>query len=124
MKIRLYFDEDAMDDDLVAALRARGVDVETAYEAGMIEREDDEQLAHASAQGRVIYTFNTGHFCRLHAAFLSSGQHHAGIVVSHQQRFSIGSQMRRLLNLIAVVAAEEMCDRLEFLSDWPERNER
>jgi hypothetical protein len=120
VKIRLYFDEDAMDDDLVAALRARGVDVETAYEAGMIEREDHEQLAYATEQGRVVYTFNVGHFCALHAELLSSGVSHAGIVVSQQQHFGVGSQMRRLLNLIAAVTDEEMHGRLEFLSDWPE----
>jgi hypothetical protein len=40
--IRLYFDEDSMRRSLVRALRARGVDVITALDAGMIEREDDE----------------------------------------------------------------------------------
>ena len=38
MKLRLYFDEDSMHHGLVRALRARGVDVVTALEAGMIER--------------------------------------------------------------------------------------
>lgn len=54
MNLRLYFDVDAADADLIAALRARGVDLETAHEAGMIEREDLDQLAYATAQGRVI----------------------------------------------------------------------
>ena len=40
MRIRLYFDEDSMHRGLVRALRARGVDVVTALEAGMIERQD------------------------------------------------------------------------------------
>jgi hypothetical protein len=35
--LRLYFDEDAMDDALAKALRVRGVDVLTAFEAGMIK---------------------------------------------------------------------------------------
>ena len=39
---RLYIDEDSGDRSLVQALRARGVDVITAQEAGMIERSDDE----------------------------------------------------------------------------------
>ena len=54
MKIRLYIDEDAMDADLLGALRARGLDLQTALEAGMIEREDREHLAYATAQGRVV----------------------------------------------------------------------
>ena len=39
MKIRLYMDEDAMDQVLVKALRARSIDVLTALDAGMIERD-------------------------------------------------------------------------------------
>lgn len=49
MKIRLYLDEDAMDKDLLRALRARGVDVEAANEVGMIEREDHEHLEYAAS---------------------------------------------------------------------------
>jgi hypothetical protein len=120
VKIRLYIDEDAMDADLVAALRARGVDIETAYEADMIKREDHEQLSYATGRGRVIYTFNVGHFCQLHSALLTHAENHAGIVVCQQQSYSIGEQMRRLLSLIARTTAEQMQNRLEFLSDWPE----
>ena len=53
--IRLYMDEDSMSHSLVRALRARGVDVTTALEEGMIERGDAEHLDHATAQGRVLY---------------------------------------------------------------------
>ena len=35
MKIRFYFDEDAMDADLIHALRIRGVDVTSALEQGL-----------------------------------------------------------------------------------------
>lgn len=123
MRIRLYFDEDAMDEDLVEALRARGIDIQTAFEAEMIEREDHEQLRHAATQERVVYTFNVGHFCVLHADFLNRGEDHAGIIIGQQQRYSIGAQMRRLLNLIAARTAEEMRNQLEFLGNWPELTE-
>jgi Domain of unknown function (DUF5615) len=120
VRLRLYIDEDAMDSDLVDALRARGADLQTAHEAGMVGREDHEQLRHSTIQGRVMYTFNTGHFCALHASFLNRVEVHAGIVVSPQQRYTIGEQMRRLLNLIAAETAETMRNRLEFLTDWSE----
>jgi hypothetical protein len=42
--LRLYIDEDSMDRALLRALRARGVDVITALEEGMTEREDTEHL--------------------------------------------------------------------------------
>jgi len=50
MKICLYVDEDAMDEDLIYALRIRGVDIMTALEADMIERNDQEHLDYATAQ--------------------------------------------------------------------------
>jgi hypothetical protein len=85
----------------------------------MIEREDHEHLTYATRESRVVYSFNVGHFCRLHAGALAGGRNHAGIVVCGQQRYGAGEQMRRLLNLIVAKTAEEMHDRLEFLSDWP-----
>ena len=62
MTLHLYLDEDAMDHDLLRALLARGVDVTTALQAGMIEREDSEHLDYATAQGRVLYSFNVADF--------------------------------------------------------------
>jgi hypothetical protein len=118
VKIRFYFDEDSMDGDLAESLRARGVDVETAYEAGMLERGDHEQLSYAAAQGRVMFTFNVKHFSRLHGELLAGGGNHAGIVVCSQQRYTIGEEMRRLLQMVAAKTAEEMRDQLEFLSGW------
>lgn len=118
MRIRLYMDEDAMDRDLVQALRARGVDVLTALEAGKIERVDSEHLDHAMAQGRVLYSFNVADFWRLHTAYMASTRAHAGMVLAHQQRYSVGEQARRLLKLIATRSAEEMKNRVEFLGHW------
>jgi uncharacterized protein with PIN domain len=67
---RLYFDEDSMDQALVRALRGRGVDVTSALEENMIKREDEEHLDYATQQGRVLFSFNRGDFCRLHAEYL------------------------------------------------------
>ena len=116
--IRLYIDEDAMDNDLIRALRSRSVDVVTPREAGMIECKDGDQLDYATAQGRVLYSFNVGDFYRLHTEYLSQGRSHAGIILAQQQRYSVGEQMRRLLKLIAAKSAEAMGNQVEFLSTW------
>jgi hypothetical protein len=116
--LALYLDEDSMDQTLVRALRARGVDVSTALEAGMIERGDADHLAYATAQGRALCTFNVGDFYRLHSDYLARGQSHGGIVLMVQQRDSVGEQMRRLLRLVSSETAETMGDRVEFLSAW------
>ena len=56
---------------LTRALRARGVEVLTALDAGMIEREDREHLDYATEQGYVLCTFNVGDFYRLHSDLFS-----------------------------------------------------
>jgi len=47
-QIKIYIDEDAMDSDLVAALRSRGVIVITAFDAGLTGKPDEEQFAFAT----------------------------------------------------------------------------
>jgi len=71
--IRLYFDEDSMRNALMNALRARGIDVTTALEENMIDREDDEHLDYATQQGRVLFSFNRGDFYQLHTVYLAQG---------------------------------------------------
>ncbi len=117
-QVRLYFDADSMQRGVLAGLRARGVDATTALEAGMTDRSDEEHLEFARSQGRVLFSFNASHFCRVHAQLLAQGKSHAGITLAPQQRYSIGERVRRLLKLIAAKTAEEMHDRVEFLSDW------
>ena len=116
--VRLYFDADSMERGLLVGLRARGVDATTALEAGMASATDDEQLEFARREDRVLVSFNGSDFCRIHTRLLSTGNSHAGIVLMPQQRYSIGERLRRLLKLIAGRTAEEMNNRLEFLSDW------
>jgi hypothetical protein len=118
--VRLYFDADSMQRAVVVGLRARGVDAATALEAGTTRRTDEEQLEFARSQGRVLFGFNVSHFSRLHAEYLSQGKPHAGIILAPQQRYSVGERVRRLLKLMGARSAEEMQNRLEFLSDWPE----
>ena len=60
MKIRLYLDEDAMDGNLVWALRVRGLDVVTALDSGLIHTPDAKHLEYASLDGRTVYSFNVG----------------------------------------------------------------
>jgi hypothetical protein len=116
--IRLYLEEDSMRRSVVRALRARGIDVITALEAGMIGREDGDHLDYATAQGRVLCSFNVGDFSRLHRAYLAEGKSHSGMILARQQRYSVAEQTRRIMKLTAGTSAEEMKNRVEFLSDW------
>ena len=116
MTIRLYFDEDAMDRDVLGPLRLRGLDIETASDASMLEGSDEEQLAYAASQGRTIVTSNVAHFARLHQLYLATGRTHAGIVVIHQRRHSVGDVIRRLLRLTSTRQPEDLRAQLVYLS--------
>lgn len=118
MRIRLYLDEDAMDSDLVSALRLRGVDVTTALDAGLTSSADEEHLKHAIASKRTLYSFNVSDFMALHKLYLEAGKPHAGIILAQQQRYSVGEQMRRLVRLVQMRSAESLHNTVEFLSGW------
>jgi len=112
---------------IVRALRARHIDVTTAWEAQLTGRPDEEHLAYATAQGRVVFTFNRGDFAQLHKMYLARGRHHAGIILSDQletgvivlsDQLETGVIVRRLLRLLADRSATDMRDWLEYLSNW------
>ena len=107
-----------MDHDMVRALRARGVDVITALEAGMFDRADGDHLDYATAQGRVLCTFNVGDFYHLHSQYLREHKSHAGIIVVRQQQYKVGEQLGRLLSLLSAKSDEAMRGHLEFLGRW------
>src|SRR5260370_28559132 len=107
-RIRLYFDEDAMQHALVVALRARRVDVLSDSDCGMVGRREEEHLCHASDGGRVLYSFNIRDYSSIHKQWIASGREHSGIILAFQQRYPIGEQLRRLLHLLNRKSAAEM----------------
>ncbi|MHC5731962.1 MAG: DUF5615 family PIN-like protein, partial [Nostoc sp.] len=105
---RLYTDEDSNRRAIVQALRESGIDVITSLEANRLKYPDDEQLIWAREQGRVIYSGNVRDFYRLHTEFVTRGQPHAGILLMQQQRFSVGEQVRGILELLVIKSPEQM----------------
>jgi len=77
---------------------------------------DAAHLEHAHSLSRTLLTCNVGDFARLHEECLAAGRHHAGIIVTAQ--LPVGPLLRRLLRLTHALSAEDMQDRLEFLSTW------
>jgi hypothetical protein len=76
-----------MQQALVDALRARGVDVITALEMEMIERKDEHHLEYATERGCVLFSYNVGDYYHLHTKLMSEGKQHAGIILARQQRY-------------------------------------
>ena len=119
MRMRLYLDEDAMDDDLLAALRSQHIDVTTVNTEGRQGFSDEEQLLYATEQHRVIYSFNRKDFMVLHTQYVNQGRSHAGIILAPpRDRYSVGEQLRRLQIIIDTFTLEEIQNQALFLSNW------
>jgi hypothetical protein len=114
----LYLDEDSVNRALIRALQARGMDVTNAVDSEQVGIGDLEQLEFATASGRVLFTYNVGHFYELHTRLLREGRLHGGLILAAQQRLSVGEQMRRVLKINGTLSSEQMRNRGEFLSSW------
>lgn len=84
MDIRFHLDQH-IDPGIAEGLRRRNIGVSTTAEAGLMHSSDEEQLAFAQAEGRVIVTRDAD-FLILNA----QGVPHAGIAFLHSKRRSIG----------------------------------
>jgi uncharacterized protein with PIN domain len=107
-RLRFYTDEH-VPNSVVKGLRLRGVDVLTTKDAEMLGASDEEHIAFAKQEGRVIFTQDED-FLRLHA----QGVEHSGIVYAHQ-RSQIGDIVRGLMLIYQVLEFKEMKNHLEFL---------
>ena len=103
---------------MVESLRNSAVEVMTTSEANKLSSSDEEQLIWATEQGRVIYSYNMGDFCRLHRTFVEQKRTHSRIIVVPRQSYSVGAQWREILNLMARQSAEEMINQLEYLGAY------
>jgi hypothetical protein len=90
-------------------LQRHGIDVLTTQAAGRCSKSDADQLAFATAEGRVIVTFDPD-FLVLH----HSGVGHAGIAWCPEQKYSIGQLVQALLLIHGVLDRDSMRNHLEY----------
>lgn len=114
-QLAAYTDEDVAK-AVAKALKRRGVKASTTPEHGNFELSDEEQLKFATSIGAALLTHNVKDFPRIHYEFMAQGISHKGIIVAKQ--VSIGEMVRRFLRLAAKLSAEDMENRLEYLSNW------
>ena len=107
-----------MDEDLVDALRSRNIAVLSVADVGMLNRSDEEQLDWARQNNRVLFSFNTRDYYRLHIMLIEQGLSHTGIILAPQQRYGVGEILRGLLKLINSRSLEDMQGQVVFLSNW------
>jgi hypothetical protein len=104
---------------LAKQLRERGCDAVSALELGRYRPLDQEQLDFAVSERRTILTFNIRHFTPLFEAYWKAGKEHYSVIVSDQIAF--GELLRRMLNLLNTVSADEMKNNLKYLGEFAER---
>ncbi len=108
----IHTDEDVS--RLVATLlRARGFDVTTTSEQGMLSQSDSQQLAYAASVERCLLTHNRVDFERLHLDYMTEGQQHSGIIVIPQKNaYEIAQRVAILLNTLT---ADEIANQLLYV---------
>ncbi len=89
---------------LAEQLQKYGFDVTSTVGEGMIETDDDEQLAFAASNQRAIVSFNHKDFAVLHAQYLAEGKEHWGIILSTEESTHV--LRHRLLRLLNSLTAE------------------
>ena len=112
---KLYLNEH-LSPRLAEQLRRHGFDVTCTAESGMVEADDDEQLAHAVSEQRAIVTFNHKDFAVRHERYIAEGREHWGIVLSTEESTDV--LRRRLLQLLNTFSAAELKDQIRWLNEF------
>lgn len=108
MAIRFHLDEH-VDHEIAMGLRNRGIDVTTTTDAGLLQASDEDHLAFALRENRVIFT-NDHDFLRLH----SQGVEHAGIAYCARGSRSTKEVIRYLSLMNDCLADEDVKGQVEY----------
>jgi len=113
MTIRLYMDHH-VPRAITQALRARGVDVLTAFEDEADRFSDARLLSRATELGRVLFTQDDDFLAE--AALRNQHQESFnGIIYAHQMRVSIGACVLQLEVIAKAGNTDDLVNRVEFL---------
>ena len=99
--IKVYIDED-ISPLLVKILKNKGFDAVSAAEVGIQEKKDEQHLAYANQENRVIITFNKKDFLKLAQTYP-----HKGIILYNQVS---------LLKYAAL--AKKIAEKLILIREW------
>lgn len=75
---------------------------------------DETQLLGATAQGRIIFTFNIKDFQRLARRY----SHHHGIALASKSRWTLSALIAALDRLLSTTEADDWIGQVRWLNDW------
>jgi hypothetical protein len=102
------FLDECVQAQIAPLLRERGFTATSALDERRLQLDDERQLIYATAQGRVLLTYDHRDFLRLHRMFHERGQAHGGIIVLPRR-----SELE-----LQVLRASMMLDWLATLADF------
>ncbi len=112
---RLHLDADASSKTLHTALLARGHDVtRTPQSWAPLDATDETQLLGATAQGRVLFTFNIRDFLALAKRY----PHHGGIILAAQSAWTLAGLIEALDRALCETEAAAWEGQVRWLNDW------
>ncbi|MCC7361230.1 MAG: DUF5615 family PIN-like protein [Anaerolineales bacterium] len=112
---RLHLDADTSIRQLQRALLERGHDVTRTPNAWLAEGAGDEaQLLGATAQGRIIFTFNVRDFVVL----AERHPRHGGTVLAAQRQWTLSALIAALDRMLKETTAEAWVGQVQWLARW------
>lgn len=113
MAIALYMDHH-VERAITLGLRARGVDVLTAYEDGASRFADMNLLDRATALGRVLFTRDDDLLAEASTRQRAGGYFH-GVIYAHLRIVDVGTCIRELEIIAKAGQPEDVINRVEYL---------
>lgn len=114
---RLHLDADASIKTLHKALRTHGHDVtRTPTEWMPLDANDRTQLLGATAQGRILFSFNLRDFLTLAKSY---PEHH-GLLLAAQNRWTLRELISAIDRMLSETESEEWVGQARWLNDWKE----
>ena len=112
---RLHLDADTSIRQLQRALVERGHDVtRTPNDWISLDADDEAQLLGATAQGRVIITFNV----RDYLALAQHHPHHGGVALAAQRQWTLSALIAALDRMLTETTAEDWMGQVKWLMHW------
>jgi hypothetical protein len=112
---RLHLDADTSLRALQTALVARGHDVTRTPNVWMLrDASDTEQLLGATAQGRVLFTFNVRDFPGL----VQHYSDHGGVILAAQRRWTLSQLITALDRVLSETTTADWPGQVRWLNQW------
>lgn len=114
-EVKLHLDAGTSMKSLHSALLARGLDVTRTPNPWMpLDASDERQLLGATAQGRVIFTFNIRDFLVLATRY----PQHDGILLAAQTAWRLSMLIAALHRALTENSPEDWFGQTHWLSEW------